>query len=223
MADEKRGSIMPWIIGGLIGAAIIYFVMKNRQPETQTMSQSQPIVRIDTSILERKLEDLSMKLEQLQVQNLSPNTYLTATSQIPITKMNEQLIKVIEDKMDKIDYKRGMTGNDTDNEKYDVSGTITNATANDPNDFDSNVYDSHRIFARLRRKAPIIYVSNDDAAQGVNVLYVTVSHDGGSSGSREQPIYAHEIKEYHDVYELKLRSPSQNLPYRITEYKIYKQ
>lgn len=99
---------------------------------------------------------------------------------------------------------------------YDVSNTITTAGATDPNDFDSSVYNKEQIFVNLERIANKILVKND----GNDTLYVIISHTGGVSYSREVPVYPGETKTYDNVYELRLRSPTVALPYRVMEYKL---
>ncbi len=103
---------------------------------------------------------------------------------------------------------------------YDVSETIVTAGANDPNDFDSNVYNRERIYQILERNAKKLTVAND-AALGGAALFVVVSHIGTTGFSGETPIYPQEKKVYFNVYELRLRSPTQGLPYRVTEYDIH--
>ncbi|TAL40394.1 MAG: hypothetical protein EPN89_19970 [Methylovulum sp.] len=99
---------------------------------------------------------------------------------------------------------------------YDVSNTITTAGASNPNDFDSAVYNAERVFEYLERYSEIIYVAND----GTDNLYVIVSHGGRTRFSQEAPIYPGEIKFYLNVYEIRLRSPTAGLAYRVTEYRI---
>jgi hypothetical protein len=99
---------------------------------------------------------------------------------------------------------------------YDIHGTITTAAASDPHDFDSAVYNVERIFESLERYAEIIYVTND----GTDNLYVIVSHGGRTRFSTEAIIYPGEVKFYLNIYEIRLRSPTLGLPYRITEYRI---
>lgn len=99
---------------------------------------------------------------------------------------------------------------------YDVNNTITIAGPIDPNDFDSPVYNTERVFEFLERYAEIIEVVND----GTDTLFVIVSHGGRTNFSQEVPIFPGETKMYYNVYELRLRSPTQGLPYRITEYDI---
>ncbi len=97
---------------------------------------------------------------------------------------------------------------------YDVHETIVVAAASDPNDFDSIVYNVERIYESLERYAEIIYVAND----GSDNLYVIVSHGGRTRFSTEAIVYPGEVKCYWNVYEIRLRSPTAGLPYRVTEY-----
>ncbi len=99
---------------------------------------------------------------------------------------------------------------------YDVYHTITIAGPIDPNDFDSPVYNTERIFEELERYSDIIFVCNN----GTNTLFIIVSHGGRTNFSQETPIFPGEIKTYYNVYEIRLRSPTVGLPYRITEYDL---
>lgn len=99
---------------------------------------------------------------------------------------------------------------------YDVANTINTAGAINPNDFDSPVYNVERVFEYLERYAEIMYVAND----GTDNLFVIVSHGGRTVFSQEAPIYPGEVKCYFNVYEIRLRSPTARLPYRVTEYCI---
>lgn len=99
---------------------------------------------------------------------------------------------------------------------YDIADTITTAQATDPNDQDSVNYDQEQVFVSLERNAEKIIVSND----GLDTLFVIASHEGGQNFSRERPIYPGENKIYFNIYELRLRSPTAGLAYRVTEYPI---
>jgi hypothetical protein len=99
---------------------------------------------------------------------------------------------------------------------YDVSHTIETAGPTDPNDFDSPIYNVERIFESLERYAEYIEISND----GTDTLFIIISHGGRTNFSQETPIFPGETKIYYNVYELRLRSPTQGLPYRVTEYDI---
>jgi len=99
---------------------------------------------------------------------------------------------------------------------YDISDTITTAQATDPHDEDNANYDQERVFEALERNAEKITVSND----GSDTLFVIASHEGGQNFSRERPIYQGENKIYFNIYELRLRSPTAGLAYRVTEYPI---
>lgn len=99
---------------------------------------------------------------------------------------------------------------------YDVYNIIKTVGPTDPNDFDSPIYNTERIFEVLERYADVIHVINN----GTDTLYVVVSHGGRTNFSQEAPIFPGEVKEYYNVYELRLRSPTEGLPYRVTEYYI---
>ena len=104
----------------------------------------------------------------------------------------------------------------TYNEYYDISNTITTAGTTDPNNFDSPVYNREQLSINEGRNAERVLVKND----GDDTLYVVVSHIGGLSYSAEVPIYADESKIYYNVYELRLRSPTQGNAYRGMEYNL---
>lgn len=99
---------------------------------------------------------------------------------------------------------------------YDVSDTIKKSGPIDPQDFDSPVYNAERIFEILERYSDIIYVIND----GVEPLFVVISHEGRTNFSKESVILPGEVKQYYNTYELRLRSPTVGHPYRVTEYMI---
>lgn len=115
---------------------------------------------------------------------------------------------------------------------YDRSFTIPRATASDPNDFDSSAYAGNssttfgagaavgrvEIFTDLERYADIIYVAND----GSYTLFYVISHGGKTNFSKEEPIYPGEVKCFFHVYELRFRSPTNALPYRVSEYCLNK-
>lgn len=100
---------------------------------------------------------------------------------------------------------------------YDVSNTISTAGASNPNDFDSPVYNRERIFVDEERYAEKLLVSND----GTDTLFVVVSHSSELSMSQEVPLYPGEVKIYYNVYEVRLRSPTEGNAYRVMEYELY--
>ncbi len=102
---------------------------------------------------------------------------------------------------------------------YDIDNTITTASLTDPNDPDNSSYNVEQIFVSLERNAEVIYVSNDNPIGGA-ILYVISSHSGRQGFSRERPIYPQQSKEFYNIYEIRLRSPSVGSPYRVTEYNI---
>lgn len=99
---------------------------------------------------------------------------------------------------------------------YDISRIITTATPEDPHDFDSPSYQRERIFIDLQRNAAQLMVTNE----GPGTLFVIISHGGEVEFSQETPIFAGDTKIYYNVYELRVRSPTAGLHYRVTEYNI---
>lgn len=99
---------------------------------------------------------------------------------------------------------------------YDVSDTITNATATAPSDADSVAYDRERVFEILGRSADIIHIIND----GTDSIFVRISHMSTMTFSGETVIYPGDQKDYYNVYELRLRSPTAGTAYRASEYPI---
>lgn len=113
----------------------------------------------------------------------------------------------------------GRAENELRGRYYDVARTITVATVNDPRDADAVVYQQEMIYDAIQRRGDRVTVTNDSPMQG-GTLFVRVSHDGMNTFSPEAPIYPREFKIYWNVYELRLRSPSLDLPYRVTEYAL---
>lgn len=68
------------------------------------------------------------------------------------------------------------------------------------------------IYHRLSRKLTVVNI-------GPGILYVRVTHDS-QYVSEEYVIYEGQFKEYDEIYYVKLRSPSANLRYRVTEYPV---
>lgn len=97
---------------------------------------------------------------------------------------------------------------------YNLDNTIATAGTTNPNDFDSPVYNRERVYESLQRKSPFLQVIN----HGTDNLFVIVSHAGTTSFTAEVRIRPGETKEYLNVYELRLRSPTQGNSYTITEY-----
>jgi hypothetical protein len=97
---------------------------------------------------------------------------------------------------------------------YDVSGVIA---VSQPVELDpeSVLYQSEDIwkkYKRLSRKITVLCV-------GPGILYVRTSHDG-TYFSEETVIYEGQSKDFDEIYVLKLRSPSANLRYRVSEYNV---
>lgn len=110
---------------------------------------------------------------------------------------------------------------------YDRHFTIPRATAADPNDFDSSIYNNNstdssvgisvgtvEIFRELERYADKVRVIND----GPDTLFAVISHGGKTNFSKEEPIYAGQYKDFYYVYEMRFRSPTSGLRYRVMEY-----
>lgn len=99
---------------------------------------------------------------------------------------------------------------------YDITNTIQIAGPTNPNNADANIYNEEKVNDSLQRNAPFLRLVND----GTDNLYAIVSHGGGQTFSQENIIYPGDVKDYINVYELRLRSPTQDLPYRVSEYRI---
>lgn len=119
---------------------------------------------------------------------------------------------------------------------YDKHFATSQAVASNPNDFDSPLYNINytdpatltttsvrgaTIFQEMERYSDVIYVYNDGTTYNTaNYLYVTVSH--GSMGlGHEEFVKPGESKAIYNVFELRFRSPTTNLPFRVSEYPIY--
>ncbi len=114
---------------------------------------------------------------------------------------------------------------------YDRNFTIPRAQAANPNDYDSSAYNNDstdpavgisvgtvKIYRELERYADTIYVTND----GSDTLFAIISHGGSTNLSKEEPIYPGEVKCFYWVYEMRFRSPTSGLPYRVSEYCLNK-
>lgn len=233
---NNKSSIWSWLIAAAaIGGLIVYFYLKNKnptmtlQPSTLQSLNSQPIINLNLEGLERRFENLEYRMEQLHIQRYSPNTYLTM-SPIPAQPIVTAKLEKEEVKMDKDDSGKGEESIDKGDiyfgrkfeDYWDTHHTTTNAVATDPVNPDSPLYDVHNIRNALGRKPEIIYISNDSTEQVTGTLYVIVSHTGYLAESKEELIYAGEMKRYFNVYFIKVRSPTQGLAYRVSEYEIKK-
>ena len=99
---------------------------------------------------------------------------------------------------------------------YDITNTIKKAGPIDPQDFDSPVYNSERIFEILERYSDILYLINE----GIEPLFCIISHEGRTNFSKESIILPGETKQYYNVYELRLRPTTIGHPYRVQEYML---
>lgn len=105
--------------------------------------------------------------------------------------------------------------------KYD-SGTLTlaNAVAAEPDtdNVSATGYVRVGIYDTLERISPVLYLINN----GPGIIYARMSKNG-QEFSFESPINEGEVKTYYNVYEIRLRSPTANTNYIVTEYEYYKQ
>lgn len=101
---------------------------------------------------------------------------------------------------------------------YDVTKTILTAASGALNsiDQDSNLYQSENVHDSLQRNGDVVHLIND----GTDYLYARVSQGGSQKFSQENIIYPGDTKDYYNVYELRLRSPTAGLPYRFSEHEI---
>ncbi len=104
---------------------------------------------------------------------------------------------------------------------YDVEHTIDNAQATDPLDPDNENYNQEQVFVALGRNAEVLYVKNNEASSTDHDLYVIVSHQGGQHFSRETTIEPQKVKEFYNVYEMRLRSATEDAKYKVSEYHLH--
>lgn len=71
----------------------------------------------------------------------------------------------------------------------------------------------------LERKSPELYFLNE----GPGVIYVRVLKNKNDSSTNEDIVFEGETKTFYDVFELRIRSTSNNTKYRVTEYEPFKQ
>lgn len=102
---------------------------------------------------------------------------------------------------------------------YNIQNSIVTAGPIDPIVFDSIVYNRERIYEHLEHNAEVVYVINTQPLGGVQ-LFVIESHKSVIGFSHEVPIDPQQQKEFHNIYELRLRSPLQGLIYRVSTYPV---
>lgn len=103
---------------------------------------------------------------------------------------------------------------DASTDFYDVTDVLAKSVPTEP-DPDSILYKIESVYRKYRRLSGELTVFNI----GPGILYARMSHDGVHV-SEEVEIYEGETKQYNKVYEIRLRSPTANLRYRVTEYKV---
>lgn len=194
--DEKK-NYTPWIISGLIGGILVYIYLKYRDHTlTLQLSPSQPTINIDLSGLEQRFETFEYKLNQLQLQLQTPHgTYLMATPTItkPLIEAN-------------IEKKEVKMVDEINNKVFDETFVSTETT-----------YVSHNISDFLSHNAENITIKNDGAGE----IYIQYSPNG-KYFSNEAILYETESKIYTNVSQLKVRTPSTGVKYRISNFEIKK-
>lgn len=118
------------------------------------------------------------------------------------------------------DVDRGILAKRKYDNYYNVQNAIQTAWPVDPLDFDSPVYNRERIFEHLEHNADLIYVLNTQPFVGGAQLFVIESHKSMIGFSNEVPIDPQQQKEFHNIYELRLRSTLQGHVYRVSTYPV---
>jgi len=133
----------------------------------------------------------------------------------------ERLLNEINNKLNKLSEIEKNTSPAPKGVLYNVNTTIQVATKNKPENPDviANAststpgYDRHRIHNVLGRNAKRITVIND----GNDTLYVINTSKADNWSSEESVVYPGETRTFFDVYELRVRSPTAGLRYRVME------
>lgn len=88
---------------------------------------------------------------------------------------------------------------------------------------DNSGYQSEFVYDSLmpHRKAPRITVINDGTDTITDKTIFVISTSNGSEWTAETPILIGEARAFYDVWELKLRSPTAGVSYRVTEWDIW--
>lgn len=205
-----------------------------KQRDIKTKEQVHNALDDNMNNKEQKSEIVGKRSENQKIDNTEDMSEKSDYEEYPITKSDiKSIIKLLQriqtdtqeiagskkylyDEKGSEDIEKGKIEVRKYRNYYDVYHTITTAAAIDPNDFDSPVYNVERIFEVEERYADILNVTNN----GTDNLYVVISHGGRTNFSQEAPIFPGEIKTYYNVYEIRLRSPTAGLPYRVTEYDL---
>ncbi len=98
---------------------------------------------------------------------------------------------------------------------------MTNALATDPLDPDVPEYNQEQVYVALGRNAEVLYVKNNEASSSGHDLFVVVAHQGGQHFSHETTIEPQKVKEFYNVYEMRLRSGTKDAQYKVSEYHIH--
>lgn len=105
--------------------------------------------------------------------------------------------------------------------KFDTGiQTLTNAVAAEPeiDNVSATGYTQQFIFPILQRLSPELYVIN----LGPGTIFLRVSKNGHDF-SLQSPVFEGEVKTFYDVFEIRLRSPTAQTQYLITEFEYFKQ
>jgi hypothetical protein len=106
--------------------------------------------------------------------------------------------------------------------------TITSAGPNPPtgtnyNPNDSVYSNSELVYDSLQphRRAPRIQIINDSTDTITDKTIYVISSSNGSDWTPEATLNIGEVRSFYNVWELRLRSPTAGVPYRITEWDVW--
>lgn len=203
--------------------------LEDQNVDNETNDNMQKLEKLETS---KRLEEASRKLEKLETSRKlekpkKEDQAITKSDIKTVIKILQQVALGVVELQGIMPYMYNEKGRDTKRRGrahiyrflnyYDVVNTIKKESPEDPNDFDSPVYNKERVFDDLERYSDIINVINDDKKES---LFIIVSHEGTTTFSKESVIFPGESKTYFNVYELRFRSAKKGHQYRVTEYQI---
>ncbi len=197
--------------------------------------KAQDSQNLQKKLEEKKLEELPIsEIEKLNKQQNAVNqsidslNTIVSTFKTSIEKFIEFQLKRDEEVKGRESISRGEIKRKKFISYYDMHFTISQATAADPNDFDSPSYQiinaagqvisgprSNSTIRELQGRVPdVIRVIND----GSDTLFVIEAHEGSTKYTKEEPVYAGQYKDYWYIADLRYRSPTLGLPFRVMEY-----
>lgn len=106
--------------------------------------------------------------------------------------------------------------------KFDTGiRTLAISILNDPgpDNVSATGYTREPVWDILNRTSPELYVVN----LGPGTIFLRISRDGKVFSQAESVIFEGEVKTFYDVYEVRLRSPTADTQYIITEFEYFKQ